>query len=187
MGAKEREIIRAGIRKLGNADAIEIYVGNVESIDENNLTCKVKLNLEVSIPDVRLKATIDGDKGFYVLPKKGSQVIVGELEGGVDYCLLQASEIDKVIFKIGNITFEADKDKIVMNGGNNYGMVKVKELTQKMNAIETKLNNLISLCKAQKVTLAPSGTFDLGGTFFAAIQKINTTQQSDLENDKVQH
>jgi hypothetical protein len=187
MGAKERKQITDAIRAIGKADVYEIYSGDVHSVNETELTIAVKLNEDVIISGVQLKATIAGDQGFYVVPKNGSHVKIARLDGGVNYSLLQASDIDKLVFKIGNATFVADENQIVMNGGHHHGMVKVSELTQKLNALENKVNELIGLCKSMTVALAPSGTYPLGTNFFASVQNLQTTSQNDIENPNVKH
>jgi hypothetical protein len=187
MGAKERKHIADAIRNLGKADAYEIYSGDVHSVNETDLTIDVALNETVMVSNVQLKATIAGDQGFYVIPKNGSHVKIVRLDGGVNYSLLQASDIDKLVFKIGNATFVADENKIMMNGGNHHGMVKVSELTQKLNDLENKVNELIGICKSMTVALAPSGTYPLGTNFFASVQNLQTTSQNDIENPNVKH
>lgn len=196
MGAKERRFIIESIRQLGNADAFEIYTGEVESIDENKLTIVVKLNDDVSIQDVRLKATIDGDKGFYVFPKKNSLVIIAQLDGGVEYCLLQASKIDKVIFKIDNTTFEADKNGIVINGGDNKGMLIRDKSVERWNNIEDDVNNLKQLLNGVLSATVNEPGNGAPGAFHAAMkaalsswcsQQLQKTTARQVENDKVKH
>lgn len=186
MGAKERKAIQDAIRELGKADAFEIYTGTVEAVDENQKTIDVKLNEAVIVPDVRLRMSLEGDEGFYVVPRKGSYVSIAELEGGVEYCLLQASEVDKVLLKIGNTTMAIDKDGVVYNGGQNKGLVKVVQLTQKINALEDKVNQLITTLMSVQVALAPAGVFPFA-PIFASVQPLPPTQQADIENDKIKH
>jgi hypothetical protein len=186
MGAKERKAIQDAIRQLGKADAFEIYSGTVVAIDENQKTIDVQLNENVIVPNVRLRMSLEGDEGFYPIPRKDSYVSIAELEGGVEYCLLQCSEIDKVLLKISNTTMAIDKDGVVYNGGQHKGLVKVVQLTQKINALETKVNQLISTLQSVQVALAPAGVFPFA-PIFASVQPLSTTQQSDIENTKIKH
>lgn len=189
MGAKERRFIIESIRQLGNADAFEIYTGEVESIDENKLTIVVKLNDDVSIQDVRLKATIDGDKGFYVFPKKNSLVIIAQLDGGVEYCLLQASKIDKVIFKIDNTTFEADKNGIVINGGHNKGMVILDEIKHNLEELKKYVEQLKAATSAgiKAVNESTSASGTAGQAAFDVAMASASITFKNMENDKVKH
>ena len=50
--------------------------------------------------------------------------------------------------------------------------------------VENKLNDLITACSSQVVTLAPSGTFPLA-SFFTSVTPLIPTQQIEIENQKV--
>lgn len=187
MGAKERNQIIEYLKRIGKADAYEIYSGKVVSVNENNLTIDVQADEDVTIIEVRLKATIDNStNGCYVIPKNGSHVKIALLDGGVEFSLLQASDIDKYIIKIGNQTLVIDKDAHVFDGGNNKGMVKVVPLTQRLNALETTVNEIINILKGTVIPLAPSGTYPLS-TNFGTMTTLTPTQQNDIENPKVKH
>lgn len=187
MGAKERNTIITAIKKIGKADAFEIYSGNVTAIDTNTLTCTVNLHDDITVSEVRLKATIDNStNGCFVIPKINSHVKIALLDGGVEFSLLQASEIDKYMVKIGNRTFEIDATAHVFDGGNNKGMVKVVPLTQRLNAVENKLNQVINILKDTVIPLAPSGTYPLS-TNFGTVPLLPNTQQADIENPNVKH
>jgi hypothetical protein len=196
MGASNRKKIQDGIRALGKADAYEVYAGDVDSVDENNLTIDVKLNDDVIINDVRLKATIDDDKGEYVIPKKGSHVIIGQMDGGVEFCLLRASVITKRVFKIENTTFVADKDGIVMNGGNNKGLPILDKSVERWNKIEDDVNNLKQILQTVLGAVVNEPGNGAPSAFQTALkaalgsyygQQLQKTTAAQIENDKVKH
>lgn len=138
-------------------------VCTIDSIDLTTLTCYcIPLNGDADIINVRLMANVDN--GFLLIPEINSIVIVSFLSDDSAYVSL----VSKV-------------SEINLNGKNFDGLVKVQELTDKLNALENKLNDLITACNNQIVTLAPSGTFPLA-PFFTSVSPLIPTQQIEIEN-----
>ena len=138
-------------------------VCTVDSIDLVNLICYcIPLNGDADIINVRLMANIDN--GFLLIPEVNSIVVVSFLSDSSAYVSL----VSKV-------------SEVNLNGKNFDGLVKVQELTDKLNALENKLNDLITACSSQVVTLAPSGTFPLA-SFFTSVTPLIPTQQLEIEN-----
>ena len=138
-------------------------VCTIDSVDLTLLTCYcVPLNGDADIINVRLMANIDN--GFLLIPEVESIVVVSFLSDDSAYVSL----VSKV-------------SEIQLNGKNFDGLVKVQELTDKLNALENKVNDLITACQSQVVTLAPSGTFPLA-SFFTSVTPLTPTQQTDIEN-----
>jgi len=159
--------LRDSLRKLttpnGNAYS---KVCTVDSVDLVNLTCYcIPINDDADITEVRLMANIDN--GFLLIPEVNSIVVVSFLSDSSAYVSL----VSKV-------------SEIQLNGTNYDGLVKVQELTDKLNNLENKLNDLIVACSSQVVTLAPSGTFPLA-SFFTSVTPLIPTQQIEIENQKV--
>lgn len=196
MGGKNRQKIQSAIKELGKADKYEIYTGEVDSVDEDNQTCNVLLAEELLVYDVRLCVAMGSDKAMFVLPKKGSTIVIAQMDGGVDFCLVQASEIDKLWCKVEDMTFEMTKDGQVFNGGDNKGLVKVKELTDKINALEKDINKLKQILQTILATPVNEPGNGAPSVFQSALngamasyysQQIQETQQADIENKDVQH
>ncbi len=138
-------------------------VCTVDSVDLTTLTCYcVPLNEDADIINVRLMANIDN--GFLLIPEVDSIVVVSFLSDSSAYVSL----VSKV-------------SEVHLNGKNFDGLVKVQELTDKLNALENKVNDLITACSSQIVTLAPSGTFPLA-SFFTSVTPLVPTQQLEIEN-----
>lgn len=80
-----------------------------------------------------------------------------------------------------------DIEKIIINHGENEGLVKVIELTEKLNGIEDKVNDFLAHYRVHQVVDPISGT---AGPLIpsppAPIDLVNT-QQSEIENEDVQH
>lgn len=141
---------------------------NVTSIDLTTLTCYCEpVNGNADITDVRLMA--QKSKGFLIIPKLNSVVCVTFIDDSNAY-----------------VSMFSEIDEIQLNGENFDGLVKVADLTSKLNALENKVNDLITACASQVVTLAPAGTFPLAG-FFSGVTLLTPTTQVDIENVKVKH
>jgi len=110
----------------------------------------------------------EGKRGFVIIPKVGSFVIVSRLSNSDSLFVSMVSEVDSV----------------VIMGGENGGLIKI-------GALESKLNQLISEVNALKSDYTshthptPSGassapTVPFTGTF-------SQFDKSDFENPKVTH
>jgi hypothetical protein len=163
MSKELRDSLRTLTTPNGNAYS---KVCTVDSVDLVNLTCYcIPINDDADITEVRLMANIDN--GFLLIPEVNSIVVVSFLSDSSAYVSL----VSKV-------------SEIQLNGTNYDGLVKVQELTDKLNNLENKLNDLITACSSQVVTLAPSGTFPLD-SFFTSVTPLIPTQQIEIENQKV--
>lgn len=124
----------------------------VKSVDENKRTITVYSERDkVEYFDVRLMALADEEagKGILVLPKVGSEVIIGMIDG-VDtmYFVAGYSEVDSVEFTIGNMKLKMDSSGFVFNDGTNQGVVNVIALTAKLNTLESAYNGLVAAFNA---------------------------------------
>lgn len=72
------------------------------------------------------------------------------------------------------------------DGGENQGLVKVEKLTQRLNAIEDKINNIISNLKTHTHTGVTTGPGVSGGPSII-MDDISPTEQSFIENENVKH
>lgn len=168
-------------RKTKALMPLQVFAAQVEEVDEKKRTCRVKVNEGVSFEDVRLYGLTDeGLKGFCLIPKRDSMVLVSRIDNGNELYVTMFSEVDKVLGTIGDktevaideesllykieetevalksndvqvktkgVTFTVsdkkvtlDADEIVFNGGENGGLVKIKELTDKINGFIKKFN-----------------------------------------------
>lgn len=186
MTGKDRKKIREAIKELGKAGAYEVFSGKVATVNEQDATCEVEIDDNLLVPAVRLRAVVTDLLGFWVLPKINSDIIIAQIDGGTDFIIVQAAEIDKLFISIGNKTFEFNANEAVFNSGANGGLVKVIELTQKVNAIENKLNAILTALNATVIPLAPSGTYPLS-TVFGSISALVNTVRADIENADVKH
>lgn len=144
------------------------------------------------------------DYGIQLLPRKGDMVWV-EFENGNPHAPLwvhghfaKGEKPEEFIspqvygFKTpkGQIIIIDDRDdveRIIINHGENEGLVKVIENTERFNNIENKVNELLTHYRSHMVVDPISGT--AGPLLPSPSAPLNTelTQQSYIENDKVQH
>ena len=179
MGAQSRDIAEA-IRALSGMDDLqyESVICTVSNINKTKMLCDCSpVNGDADFTEVRLNANYK--KGFVLVPKNGSVVVVSQVSNEVAY-----------------ISMVSEVDEILLAGDDNGGIVKVSELTTKLNNLENQLNNLIADLLTIAVTLTSGGTTPLlssvlGGLITTNLSNVTTpltpTQSSELENTTVKH
>lgn len=162
--------IRQAIQALSGLNDLQYegVVCRVSDIDLATFTCTcTPIDGSAEFYEVLLNA--DADKGFTLIPASDSVVIVQQTSQANAY-----------------LTMVSKVDQVYIAGDANGGLVKVQDLTSKLNALENKVNSLIIACSSQVVTLAPSGAFPLA-PFFTSVSPLTPTQQTEIENLKVKH
>lgn len=189
MGPSTRDIIYA-IRKIAGVDGLKkesFMTATVNSVQEadRTMSCTVVLGeSDLKLTGVNLQS--EPNDGFILIPAVDTDVIICMMPDNSAYMVL-CNDIDKIICVINNQnSYVFDTNGFVWNGGNNGGLVKVIELTQKVNNLETLVNNLLTILKSTVIPLAPSGTYPFG-PLYAALNNLTPTQRSDIENTKIKH
>ena len=156
-----------------NPTSMWLTQGEVVAVDD--LTCKVKIG-DAEIEGVRLRASLtERDRQILTVPKVGSAVTLGCLTADLNnLVVLQVDEVEKII----------------INGGELGGLIKIQELTDKLNELVDKFNS-----HTHSLT---SGTVNVSGSMGAATnaQPINvpaiTSKASkfnagDYEDETITH
>jgi hypothetical protein len=162
----------------------ELYLKmcTVDSVDEKSrtITCTPDDD-SAQLEEVSIQASFDREKGLFIVPKKGSRVLVGYLDKN-NACVVKYDEIEKIELDV--------ESEIVINGGENKGLVIIEELQKRLKALEAAFNDHVHIA----TTTATVGTGTVAGTVtIDSIAKKSTefqTQTShpyDYENDKVKH
>jgi hypothetical protein len=181
------ETIQQSLRKLTHRDPIYCQICTVDKVDD--LSCDVtNVVSTLPIPQVRLKAYLQGDNGIVIKPKVGSFVLVAFLSP-TDAYVSMCDEIDSIDITIENTTLHMDKDYITMNGGSLKGLTKLEKLVDKLNNLEDAYNNLLTEYQSH----VHGGVTTGNGS--SAIMVPPSTQQpidpktniDDLENKKITH
>lgn len=164
-------MIKKLIKELSKTnDEKYCVVCTVDSIDETALTayCLPIDESRADLPDVRLVA--DTSKiGFVRFPKVGSIVIVSFLTNEAGY-----------------ISDCNDVDKIYLNGSNYDGIVKVEELTTKLNNLENLINTHLL---AYNIHTHAGVTVGSGATGITTpdTQTLTPTIKTDILNPLIKH
>lgn len=157
--------IRKSICTMVSKRGVVAFTAQVVSVDGE--CCTVDYDgLQVS--DVRLRAVVNGEQSkILVTPKVGSYVMVVSLTDDMTQLIVSAfSEVDKI---------EIDTGKIVLNGGQNGGIVNITQLTQK-------LNDMVNRFNAHTHTATT-----IGGTTTPPVAPAAPFNASDYNDDKILH
>lgn len=162
--------IKYAIRELAK-DNEEIFsiICKVESVDLANKNCYcVPIDNKADLMDIKLIA--DNKKGFIIIPKVGSVVIVSMTSNSTGY-----------------ISMFSEVEEIQLNGDNYGGLPQIQKLVEKYNVLEKSINDL----KTVFTSWVPVPN-DGGAALKTAItlwvgQVLNVTQKSELENTTVKH
>jgi hypothetical protein len=163
--------------------------GIVREVDTANHKAKVQLTIHDKEQTVEtlLNATPGSDLGVFIYPKVDSDVVVCDIDGDGIYTIIQYGKVDKVAVKIGSTEeLVITSGNIVMNGGDNGGLVKVGALVDKLNRLEDKVNSIITKYDAHTHTDPASGITGVPSMLVASSITPNTSVE-DLKNDHVKH
>lgn len=180
--------VKTAVQKLAGTfkeDTVQLIIGTVESVDEDKAICSVKIQNDVTLPNVSLQASIcDGlliipvvDSTVYVLTSKYNTPLV-----------IQWSDIDKFMLQVGDSYLEVKNDgSFQFNDGSFDGLVKVGELVKKINALENLLNGFISIYNTHTHTASSFGAPTTVPSAIESQQISPITQQKDIENELIKH
>lgn len=171
-----KEAIRT-IAGKGNGGGL-FLVGEVKSVDGESCTVDVA---GLEIDEVRLAAVNDGADGKLLLtPKEGSMVLLADMSGGTlrDLAVVGFTNVEKI---------EATIEQITLNGGDNGGLVNIKDLTNKLNNLEKDINKLKQAFTTWVPVPQDGGSSLKAGVASWAAQQLVQTQVSDIEDDKITH
>jgi hypothetical protein len=158
------------IKEIACVESQGLLSGQVKSV--NGQECDVLIG-DLLLSEVKICAIADkDDMNLQIVPQIGSQVLIADMSKG-EYR-------DLVVVKCSKI------DKIVINGGDLGGLVKIQELTNK-------LNELVTWCKNHTHSNATfSGTIAGGAatgklTVPSPLDVPNTLNRDDYEDKKILH
>ncbi len=185
--------IRDSIRMLAQTgDEIYCKICQVDKIYEDTRTidCTPLDDDQAPILGVNLQANQNSDHGIVVYPTVGSYVVVAFLSQATAVVVL-TDQIDKIQLRIRDTTVDVDQKQIVFNGGDLGGLIKIEELTGKLNGLTQTVNNLIANYNLHThVTTATIGETATPGVLSPTESQADTAavfNRSDYENEKVKH
>jgi hypothetical protein len=112
------ELIETAIKKVAkNIVPKSLTVGTAINVTDNK--CDVKIDGEPDLLDVRLHAIDDSvDNVFIVKPKEESKVLIGFLDKEEkEAVILQCSEVEKVLIRIGATKVEISEEGVSISKG----------------------------------------------------------------------
>lgn len=201
-----RQIIEA-IQKITGTqlkDNVQLLAATVESVNISKRTCTVTTissQGSITIEGVQLMASVDD--GMLLIPAVDTTVFVAYstfnqpficLFSGLEKVYLVAGENNAsieitdngLLLEIADTTVNITDGKIQFNDGADGGLVKVIELTQKLNNLENLVNDLITKYNSHTHILTLStGTGTAAPTTTQETQTLTPTQRADIENDTI--
>lgn len=156
------------IKRL-NPTSMWLTQGEVVTVED--LTCTVKIG-DAEIEGVRLRASLTGrDRQILTVPKVGSCVTLGCLTADLNnLVVLQVDEIEKII----------------VNGGELGGLIKIQELTDKINALVEAFNSHTHLLPAGAV-ITSAGPSTNPVNVPAITKKAAKLNKKDYEDETIKH
>ncbi len=156
------------IKRL-NPTSMWLTQGEVVAVDD--LTCTVKIG-DAEIEGVRLRASLTGrDRQILTVPKVGSSVTLGCLTADLNnLVVLQVDEVEKII----------------VNGGELGGLIKIQELTDKINALVEAFNGHTHLLPAGAV-ITSAGPSTNPVNVPAITKKAAKLNKKDYEDETIKH
>lgn len=153
---------------------------------------------------VNLQANQESSWGVVTYPRVGSYVVVGFVADGNAGVVLMTDDIESIEVVVSDTTSrvvideekaridvgeetsaEVTKDGIVLNGGELGGLVKVEELTGRINDIEKDINSLKDVFASWVIVPQDGGAALKTASATWSSSKLTLTKRGDYENEKV--
>ncbi len=183
------EQIRKAIQQITgtvNNDNATYVLCKVDSVDTSKRTCDVTVlsDFATSVPDVQIMAGVED--GMLLVPSVGSQVVVCIADSRTPYVSMY-SQLDKVMFVVGEMGITITTDGVQINDGSLGGLIKIEQLVSKINTIEQDINTLKTVFSSWTPVPNDGGAAlkAAAATWYA--QQLQQTAKADLENTSVTH
>lgn len=173
--SKERECADS-IRKIMGKMPKYSFIAQV--VEVNEATCKVvRLGDNLFINNVRLNELSDSKTGLVVSPKLDSCVVVAAIDD-FNYYVSLFSEIDAV---------DIHCDKITINGGDNGGLVNIKELKKQLDKVTKRIDVIINALENSSTTAQDGGEAYKAGISATLSTIAEKEDFSNIEDEKIKH
>lgn len=195
--------IREVIKKLAKPDGETVaLICTVDEVDKKARTVDCSpINESAPLLGVNLQANQGSDFGVCLFPEVGSFVVVGFVADGAAGVVLLCDKIesaeivigdtsalisgDGLNVKVADTSVKLDKSAVTFNGGTLGGLVKVVELTQRLNLIENDINALKGIFAAWAPVPQDGGAALSTASTEWATSLLTPTVRTNYENDKV--
>lgn len=180
-----RNIIRQLAQPDGETAALVCVVDAVDKA-ARTIDCS-PINEGAPLLGVNLQANQGCDFGLCVFPEVGSYVVVGFVADGAAGVVLLSEKIESAEIVIGGTSARLDKNAVTFNGGKLGGLVRVEDLTKRLNIIENDINSLKKIFSEWIPATQDGGTAlkTIATSWYGA--QLTPTTRNDYENEKVKH
>lgn len=195
--------LRNIIRQLAQPDGETVaLVCTVDEVDKTARTIDcTPINEGAPLLGVNLQANQEADFGLCLFPEKGSYVVVGFVADGAAGVVLLTEKIEAAEIVIGDtsavmdadgcrintakISAHINKEDIIFNGGDLGGLVRIEDLTQRLNLIENDINKLKTAMSGWTPAPQDGGAAlkSAAASWFGA--QLTPTKRGDYENTKI--
>ena len=184
--SKEAQEFRSKIEQMIKESAETTFSGEVVSVDEAEKSCVVQVG-NINIEDVRLNSIIQADlKSFSIVPAPKSKVLLTRIGLSNEMCIVQYSEIDKVLIEIGEQSFEMNKDGFLFNKGENKGLIIIDELTKNLEKLTARVDTIYDGLSKLSPDPPQAGSASVTSGLKAIVSPAKE-DFSNIENEKVKH
>ena len=159
----------------------DFYIAQIISVDDAD-TCTIKIGDTLTVSGVGI-SPISGDESqtkITILPAVGSKVTVVDLSGGKlrEMQIIKFSEIDSL---------KISSPEIIINGGENGGLININDLVAQINAIETDINNLKTAFKNWTPVAQDGGAALKSATASWSGASLTKTAVDDIQDKAFTH
>jgi hypothetical protein len=118
---KQNDDIKDELAKFAAQYAPSTIVNaTVMSVDESNATVVVTLVSGLEIDDVRIRSVIKAGNKAILIPKAGTNILIGQIEGEHDYVVIAVEDIEKILYEFGSVKMVVDDGGfLLMKGAEN--------------------------------------------------------------------
>lgn len=171
-----------------NADTVHLITAEVDSVDIPSRSCSVTTisgKKTTAIENVKLMAAIDD--GVLFVPTVGSTVMISYSNYNLPF-IVQYSEVDQILFISGSRQVSIVDGKIMLNDGSFGGLIQIEKLVQKLNNLETLVNDLVTKFNSHTHILTlTSGTGTAAPTASPETTTLVQTIRNNIENTSITH
>lgn len=170
------------IKQMSGGITNVLFLAKVKDVKDDACTIMIE---DLELTDVRLRSVLNSeDNKIVITPKKDSTVLVADLSHGEmrELVIVQYSEVEKVEVCIGGSAIEVSDGDITINGGKNDGLVKIVELTNKLNELVDAFKN-----HTHSVTGNTSSGEPIAANAMMITSVVNPFNKSDYEDTKITH
>lgn len=172
--------IKESLRTIAQSKSAQVFNATVKSVEDD--TCTVEFG-KSTFTGIKLTSTVDASTSkLLVTPKLGSLVTIVDSSGEYrDLQVLRFSDIESI---------KLDAEEIVINQGDNGGLILIEKLVEKINRLESKLKSHQHAYIPYPGGVAGTPVRTAAGNTAVPPDltlQFGNTQINELENEKIKH